>query len=105
MTPLPLVRTQAAEEDLVDIWLYVGEHNPRAADILLDELDRRAQMLVDSPLAGVARSDIAPGIRQLVEGNYLILYRITDGSIEIVRVLHARQRITSERVTPPADDP
>ncbi|CAN7529608.1 type II toxin-antitoxin system RelE/ParE family toxin [Rhizobium sp. LjRoot254] len=98
MTPLRIARSSAAEEDLVNIWLYVGEHDPRAADTLLDDLDRRPDILSDFPYAGVARDDIAPGIRQLVEGNYLILYKVADDHIEIVRILHARQRITSETI-------
>ncbi|WP_258160336.1 type II toxin-antitoxin system RelE/ParE family toxin [Rhizobium sp. TH2] len=93
-----IVRSSAAEEDLVNIWLHVGEHDPRAADTLLDDLDRRPDILSDFPYAGVARDDIAPGIRQLVEGNYLIFYRVTEDHVEIVRVLHARQRITPDTI-------
>ena len=104
MAALAIVWTRAAEEDLISIWLYVAEHDPRAADRLLDDLDRRPRILVDFPDAGVARDDILPGLRQLVEGNYIILYRFI-GNVEIVRVLHARQRITSAFVTPPAADP
>ena len=98
MTSLRIIRSSAAEEDLVNIWLYVGEYDPHAADILLDDLDRRPEILSSFPYAGVARDDIAPGIRQLVEGNYLILYRVTEDHIEIVRVLHARQRITPDTI-------
>lgn len=97
MTSLRIARSSAAEDDLVNIWLYVGEYDSRAADVLLDDLDRRSNILTDFPHAGVARDDIAPGIRQLVEGNYLIFYRVTD-HIEIVRVIHARQRITPDTI-------
>lgn len=96
--PLRIVRSAAAEEDLVNIWLYVGERDPQAADRLLDRLDRRPQILSDFPHAGVARDDIAPGIRQLVEGNYLIFYRIAEDHIEIARILYARQRIQTDMI-------
>lgn len=91
-----VARTAAADEDLIAIWLYVGEHNPRAADELLDTLERRIQILAEFPRAGSPRDDIAPGIRQLVEGNYLIFYHIVADGPEVVRVLHARRRITSD---------
>jgi toxin ParE1/3/4 len=98
VTPLRIIRTSAAEEDLVNIWLYVGERNPRAADVFIDELDRRLLILSDFPHSGVAWDDIASGMRRLVEGNYLILYRVGDDHIEILRVLHARQRITPNAI-------
>jgi toxin ParE1/3/4 len=37
----------------------------------------------------VARDDIAPGIRHLVSGEYLTLYRLTGGAVEIIRVLRS----------------
>lgn len=91
-----VTRTAAAEQDLIDIWLYVSEHNPRAADKLLDSLDRRMQLLIDFPFSGPVREDIAPGIRQLVEADYVLLYRVIGDEAEIIRVLHARRNITSE---------
>jgi toxin ParE1/3/4 len=46
----------------------------------------------------VARDDIAPGIRHLVSGEYLTLYRLTGGAVEIIRVLHGRRKISSQVV-------
>lgn len=37
---------------------------------------------------GAARPDIAPDARMLVEGSYLILYRIRTEDVQIVRVVH-----------------
>lgn len=93
MTGLPIVRTGRADEDLIDIWVSIATDNPVAADRMLDAIERRWELLAQYPYSGVARDDIAPGIRHLTAGQYLTFYRITDVGIEIVRVLHGRREI------------
>ena len=86
-------RTARADEDLIDIWLYIAAENPAAADKLIRAIEGRWRQLADHPLSGAARDDIMPGIRHHVTGQYLTLYRQIDGGIEIIRVLHGRRRI------------
>lgn len=90
---MKVVRTAQADEDLIGIWVYIAERNPSAADQILDTLDQRCQHLDRHPLSGVARDDILPGIRHLIAGRYLTLYRIADDTIDILRVLHGRRQI------------
>lgn len=98
MTVLPIVRTARADEDLIDIWTYIARDNRAAADRLLDTIERRWQQLARHPSSGVARDDMAPGLRHLTAGRYLILYRIGRDRIEILRVLHGRRKIGREAV-------
>ena len=98
MSLLPIVRNARAEEDLIAIWLHVARDNEAAADRLLDRIEARWQQLATYPHSGASRDDIAPGIRHLIVGEYLILYRAGEDAIEIVRVLHGRRDIG-------ADDP
>lgn len=86
-------RTRQADEDLISIWLQIAQDDPAAADRVLDAIERRWQQLAGFPYSGIARDDIAPGIRHLVAGHYLTLYRITDETVMIIRVLHGRRRI------------
>jgi toxin ParE1/3/4 len=96
---LPILRTDRADEDLIAIWANIAADNPTGADRVLDAIERRWQQLAQHPLSGRARDDIAAGIRHLVVGRYLTLYRVTGDGIEIVRVLHGRRRIDREMVT------
>ncbi|MGZ8395102.1 MAG: type II toxin-antitoxin system RelE/ParE family toxin, partial [Rhodoplanes sp.] len=64
-----LRRTARAEEDLI------ARDNPSAADRLLDLLDEKSRSLARNPRLGAAREDVAPGVRHLPVGRYLILYR------------------------------
>ncbi len=50
------------------------------------------------PSSGAPRDDIASGIRHLVVGDYLTLYRVNDDAIEILRVLHGHRNIEAEDV-------
>jgi toxin ParE1/3/4 len=48
------------------------------------------------PFSGAPREDIAPGIRPLVVGEYLTLYRVGEDAVEILRVLHGRLNIEAD---------
>lgn len=95
---LPIIRTDRADEDLIDIWVSIAIESPAAADRVLDAIQRRWQQLSLYPYSGVARDDIAPGIRCLVAGNYLTLYRVAADGILIIRVLHGRRKIDEDVV-------
>jgi toxin ParE1/3/4 len=77
---------------LISIWLDVAKNNP-AADRVLDAIERRWQQLADFPYSGISREDIAPEIRHLVAGQYLVLYRIMNGAIEVARIPHDRRHV------------
>lgn len=93
---LPVIRTARADEDLIAIWLYIAQDSPSAADRLLDAIENRWGQLALYPLSGVARDEIEPGIRTLVTGQYLTLYRHLSDKVEILRVLHGRRKIGSD---------
>jgi toxin ParE1/3/4 len=88
-----VVRTRLADEDLVEIWLYIAQDNIEVADRLLEKIDKKCQLLADSPKVGVRRDDLAPDVFCLIEGKYLIFYRIIDETVEILRVLHGARNL------------
>jgi len=93
---MPVLRkTRKAEEDLIDIWLYIAQDNPAAADNLLDNIEEKGRLLAENPMLGQARPDIAEDFRYLPVGRYLMLYRAIPNGIELVRVAHG-MRLLSE---------
>ncbi len=82
-------KTAQAEDDLLSAWLFIAPDNLRAADALLDELEKLFDLLADNPLMGTLRPDIAPDFHFFpAKKDYFVMYRpILDG-VEIVRVLH-----------------
>ncbi|HEV7689325.1 MAG TPA: type II toxin-antitoxin system RelE/ParE family toxin [Hyphomonadaceae bacterium] len=91
---MKLVRTKQARSDLLDIWLHIAADNEAAATDLLLRIDGRCEALPDSPRMGPLRMGKQKAIRQLVEGEYLILYRIGRDAIEIIRVMHGRRDLS-----------
>lgn len=85
--------TARAERDLIDIWLAIAEDSPVNADRFIDRLSERIDGLADFPDRGALRRDIAAGLRMLVEGNYLILYRVKNNSVEVKRIVHGARQI------------
>ena len=84
--------SEQAEQDLDDIEVYIERDNPAAAVRLVQRLTQRFEQLTNNPRSGKERTDLAPGLRSMAEGNYIIFYRILDGStVEIARVLHSKR--------------
>jgi toxin ParE1/3/4 len=82
---------QTALDDVAQIIRFIAERNPSAA--------RRMRHLIEHavlPLPGLPflfRAGRVCGTRELVaHPNYIVVYRVTDDTIEIINVLHARQQ-------------
>ncbi len=87
---LPLVWSDEAREDLLDITDYIGARNPAAAQRVNDAIRHTAEQLPDHPF--LDRPGRVPGTREaVVHPNYILIYRVAD-TIEILAVLHARQQ-------------
>ena len=84
-----------AEDDLLDIWLYIAEDNTQAADRVLRSINEKCQLLSQNSKLGPARPDIAPEMRYFVVGSYLVLYREIAEGIEVVRVLHGARNLNA----------
>jgi toxin ParE1/3/4 len=89
-----IVRSPAAEDDLIEIWCTIALDSPAAADRLLDTFASRIEHLAAFPDLGPERPDIGEAARLSV-GNYLVLYRHIGGQIEIVRVVHGARDLTA----------
>lgn len=95
MAGIPIVRSPAAENDLIDIWFAIATDSPLAADCFLNAVSERILQLADFPESGPLRPDIAAQARALTIGNYLVLYRIAQKHIEIVRVVHGARDVST----------
>ena len=91
-----IIQAPAAEADAVEIWAYIAQDNPDAADRLLDRFDALFRAPVSQPFLGKSVEELAPNLRFVPIGSYLIFYRPTKDGIEIVRILHGARDITAE---------
>lgn len=90
-----VIRTPAAESDLIDIWVTIALDNREAANRLHQDFEGRFRQLAAFPESGPLRADIADGLRSLTCRNYVILYRTVADGVEIVRVVHGARDLAS----------
>lgn len=91
-----LSRTPLAARDVREIVDYLLEHSEPAADRFTAELEAACRLLPSQPRMGGARDDLAPGVRSVVVGKYVVFFRASDTSIEVLRVIHGARNITPE---------
>jgi len=82
-----------AEADLVAALNYWDERSPTYADQMAAEVDARYALLLTQPRFGRTRDDLAAGLRSTVVGKYVVLYRIGQTTLDIVRFLHGSRDI------------
>ncbi|MGD9656346.1 MAG: type II toxin-antitoxin system RelE/ParE family toxin [Methylocystis sp.] len=71
----------------------MAKESENAADRSLDALERKTKLLASYPQIGRARPDIGEGVRSAISGAYLILYRLHEDRMEVVRYVHMRRRL------------
>ena len=83
----------AAVEDLDRIHAWISKDNPRAADAMMQRLERKIRRLASPLLIYMGRPGLEPGTRELVEPPYVIVYEVLDDLSEIVvlAVFHGAQ--------------
>ncbi len=88
-----LFQSPQAIQDFDDIWFYIAQDNPPAADCFIDLLLEKALALSMDPLIGRARPDLAPDLRSFPVKAYMLYYRPISDGIELVRILHSSRDV------------
>ncbi len=88
--------SQAAADDLEDIWLYTVEHwSVKQADKYVGLILAGFSQIQDAPFAGKDCSHIRDGYFSWRVKSHLIYYKpsATQQQVEVIRVLHERMDI------------
>lgn len=86
---LPVKWRDQALDDLVEIIDYIEQYNPAAAASLHRNIVAATEGLSSMPYG--FRPGRVPGTREIVvHPNYLVVYRVGDTAVDVLRVLHAR---------------
>ncbi len=95
MKKLKLIVSDIAAEDLTNIWLYIADYSPQAADQFIDTIYQKCLLLTDSPGIGQSREELLPGMRSFPVKRYIIFYREMGNKLEVVRVLSGYRDLDS----------
>ncbi len=93
-----ILQTKTAVRDLDAIWNYIAieNHNPEAANELIDEFTDSYRLLAMNPGLGQSVEWLSANLRRIAERkNYVIFYEPAADGILVVRVLHAARNITT----------
>lgn len=86
----------AARRDLADICRYsLREFGLSVADTYLRRMKRSFELLRERPFAGAVAPDLKPALRVLTYRRHRIFYRIEEGAVQIIRVLHHAQDVNT----------
>ncbi len=76
-----LITSPEAEQDLLDIWLYIAEDSPVNADRFLGRLEGKALKLAEFTEIGIDRQELAADLKSFPVDRYVLCYRINTGGV------------------------
>jgi len=89
---MKFVISSRARDDLRSIWLFGAEHWSRArANLYQSVLKDSIHFCASFPGTGELRSMTSGEFRALLSGSHVIYFRVENGRVEIVRILHQSQ--------------
>ncbi len=92
--------TLQAKDDLKDIAEYISKDSKRYAKFQVDRLKTRTRILKTQTRSGKIVSELnQENIRELIEGNYRIIYKIVqENQIDILTIHHSSRDLTSRKI-------
>jgi len=89
-SPLAIDRTTEIAE-------YIAQDNPSAAMIWVETLFDKVEILKSSPKSGrVVPESNRDDIRELIYGNYRLIYRVDKNILSVLTVRHGKQILPLE---------
>jgi len=82
--------TREAEKRFLEGIAYIAQHNPSAAEKIVEKMRALRERLADFPDIGV-RGDI-PGTRRVILKPFVVTVRNGRRGVEIAAIRHAKQR-------------
>jgi toxin ParE1/3/4 len=87
-----LVFSPHAVADLEEIFWFIAADNPGRAKTYVDEILKACRSLCETPLIGVDRSDLRPGVRILpFRRRIVIAYELPPNRVDVLRVFSGGQ--------------
>jgi toxin ParE1/3/4 len=91
---LPVRLSKKARQDFIDILRYTGQSwGPNQLEIYRDKIDDALQAISRNPELGHTREDLPTTHRAYLVGAHVVVYRLEDQGIGVVRILHQRMSL------------
>ncbi len=89
--------TKRAELELQQIMNYIAEDDPVAAYDWCERLVRRADAVAAMKMSGRVVPELRrEDIREIIVGNYRVIYRVTPNGIEVTTVIEGHKQLPAD---------
>ena len=82
----------SARADATEIVNFISVHNKQAAERLYESIRHDLEHAAEHPYLFKLSTRIASMREIVTHPNYIIFYRVTSNSIEVVRIVHTRRQ-------------
>ena len=92
--------TLQAKEDLDSIARYIGKDSVKYAKLQIKRIRNKASQLIKFPELGRPLPELGTfELRELIEGNYRIIYRVkSDERVDIITVHHSSKNLDIKKL-------
>lgn len=83
--------TRSAEEDLEEVWTYIAQDSPQAANQFVLDLEEKVQTLEQFPKRCplIPENELLGGqYRHLILNRYRVIFRIAKETVFVLRIIH-----------------
>jgi toxin ParE1/3/4 len=93
---LRLILTDTARADLAEIYDHIKQDSPAAAKAFVTDLTEKLFSLAQKGVTGSSRDWISMNLRAFPYRERCFYFRIIDGAMIVVRILHGKQDVTAQ---------
>ena len=94
-----VVWTRPARDDVREIRAYIARDSAHYARVVAAQLVTAVDRLRDFPLSGCVVPELArPNLREVIEGAYRIVYRVTADEVQVLTVVHGARRFPTDEL-------
>ena len=97
---MKIIWSPLAIDRVSEIAAYIAQENPTAAEKWVDTVFRKVEDLQGFPESGrVVPGSENKAIRELIYGNYRLIYRLEEKRISVLTVRHGKQILPVDEIT------
>ena len=86
-----------SRDDLEAIRAFISRSAPRTAEAYIERLIESVDAIANFPLSGgIVREVSRPDIREIIRGNYRIIYLVGDDFVRILTIFHGARRLDQD---------
>lgn len=95
---MTILWTDVAAQDLADISAFIAKDSPHFARKVVEQIFEAVETIPGFPKRGRIVPELGdPRFRELLLGNYRVMYRLHPDAVHLLAVIHGRRNFPDER--------